>query len=71
MNTTDLYTLAPSQGSSSKHKQLRDLNSYTQPIQEALNHAQASVTRAMLLVQREYMARRQQIIAAHDETESI
>jgi hypothetical protein len=25
----------------------------------------------MLLVQREYLARRQQIIAAHDETESI
>ena len=64
--TTDFHTLSPS-----KHQQLRDLNSHTQPIQEGLNHAQAFVNRAMLLVQREYLARRQQIIAAHDETESI
>jgi len=53
----------------SKSRALRDLNSHTQPIQEALNHA--SVTRAMQLVQREYLQRRTQILNSHDETESI
>ena len=61
-STTDFYTLPPS-----KHQQLRDLNTHTQPIQEALNHAQASVARAMLLVQREYLQRRQHILNEHDE----
>ena len=61
-STTDFYTLP-----SSKHQQLRDLNTHTQPIQEALNHAQASVTRAMQLVQREYLQRRSQILAARDD----
>jgi len=61
-STTDFYTLPPS-----KHQQLRDLNTHTQPIQEALNHAQASVTRAMQLVQREYLQRRSQILAARDD----
>jgi hypothetical protein len=51
----------------SKSRQLRDLNSHTQPIQEALNHAQASLNLAMRLMQREYQQRRQQIIAGHDE----
>ena len=64
--TTDFHTLPPS-----KHQQLRDLNTHTQPIQEALNHAQASVNRAMLLLQREYLQRRTQILNSHDETESI
>jgi hypothetical protein len=57
--------------STSKARQLRDLNSHTQPIQEALNHAQASVNRAMQLLQREYLQRRTQILNSHDETESI
>jgi hypothetical protein len=61
-STTDFYTLPPP-----KHQQLRDLNTLTQPIQEALNHAQASVTRAMRLVQREYLQRRSQILAARDD----
>jgi len=55
----------------SKSRALRDLNSDTQPTQEALNHAQASVNRAMQLLQREYLQRRQHILNAHDETESI
>jgi hypothetical protein len=61
-STTDFYTLPPT-----KHQQLRALNTHTQPIQEALNHAQASVARAMLLVQREYLQRRQHILNGHDE----
>jgi len=55
----------------SKSRALRDLNSHTQPIQEALNHAQASVNRAMQFLQREYLQRRQHILNGHDETESI
>ena len=63
--------LSETPSSTSKSRALRDLNTHTQPIQEALNHAQASVTRAMQLVQREYLQRRTQILNSHDETESI
>ena len=61
-STTDFYTLPPP-----KHQQLRDLNTHTQPIQEALNHAQASVNRAMQLLQREYLQRRQHILNGHGD----
>ena len=63
--------LSETPSSTSKSRALRDLNTHTQPIQEALNHAQASVNRAMQLLQREYLQRRQHILNGHDETESI
>jgi hypothetical protein len=63
--------LSETPSSTSKSRALRDLNTHTQPIQEALNHAQASVNRAMQFLQREYLQRRQHILNGHDETESI
>ena len=74
MTHTTTEHLAATQSAHSKSRkdatasrQLRDLNSHTQPIQEALNHAQASVNRAMQLLQREYLQRRTQILAARDD----
>ena len=48
-------------------QQLRALDKEHRETLTALNHAQASVTRAMLLVQREYLQRRQHILNGHDE----
>ena len=74
MTHTTTEHLAATQSAHSKSRkdatasrQLRDLNSHTQPIQEALNHAQESVNRAMQLVQREYLQRRHHILNGHGD----
>jgi hypothetical protein len=59
----------PSTPTSSKARQLRDLNHTARPIQAALNQAQASVNHAVRLFEQTYQRERQQILqsAAYDE----
>jgi hypothetical protein len=63
-STTDFYTLPPT-----KHQQLRALNTEYKATAEALNHSQASLTRAMRLLEENYHRTRKQILAnGHDQT---
>jgi len=66
MDTTDFYTLPQS-----KHQQLRALNTEYKATAEALNHTQASLTRAMRLLETNYQRKRKQILNGngHDEEE--
>jgi hypothetical protein len=51
-------------------KQLRDLNNEQRDTLEALNHAQASLTRAIRLAEQNYQRKRKAILAnGHDELE--
>jgi hypothetical protein len=58
-------------------KKLRDLNNEHRETVEALNHAQASIVRALKLNDQNYHRKRKAILSAtqsangHDETESI
>ena len=51
-------------------KQLRDLNAEYRDTQEALNHTQASLTRAIRLAEQNYQRKRKAILAnGHDTAE--
>jgi hypothetical protein len=54
-----------------KQKQLRDLNIECGNLQVALNQTQQCLQHAMKLLEQTYQRKRSQILAAHDETESI
>jgi hypothetical protein len=67
LSTTDFYTLPPS-----KHRLLRDLTNEYRDTQEALNHAQASLTRAIRLAEQNYQRKRRAILAnGHDELDEL
>src|SRR5262249_25899977 len=55
---TVFYTLPQTQGSSSKHQQLRALNTEYKATAEALNQSQAPLTRAMRLLETNYQRKR-------------
>jgi hypothetical protein len=53
---------------SPKHRALRDLNNEFRETQEALNHAQASINRALRLNDQNYHRKRKAILAnGHDQ----
>jgi hypothetical protein len=61
--TTDFYTLALS-----VHQQLRALNTEFRATAEALNQSQASLTRAMRLLEDNYQRKRKAILDnGHDQ----
>jgi hypothetical protein len=54
----------------SKQRLLRDLNAEYRDTQEALNHTQASLTRAIRLAEQNYQRKRKAILAnGHDTAE--
>ena len=66
--TTQLYATGPIEGIPTKHQQLRALNNEFRETQESLNHAQASITRALRLNDQNYHRKRKQILAnGHDQ----
>jgi hypothetical protein len=67
-STTDFYTRDPS-----VHQQLRALNKEYRDTQEALNHTQASLNRAMKLMEENYHRKRKQILNGngHDEEDRL
>jgi hypothetical protein len=48
-----------------QRRQLRDLNQEHRDTQEALNHTQASLNRAMKLMEENYQRKRKQILNGH------
>jgi hypothetical protein len=62
MTTHSLSTCEVIPGNSDVKRLLRDLNNEYRDTQEALNHAQASLTRAMRIAEQNYQRKRQQIL---------
>jgi hypothetical protein len=68
--TTQLYATGPIEGIPTKHQQLRALNNEHRDTQEALNHAQVSITRAQKLNEQNYHRKRRAILSnGHDDDE--